>query len=209
MISSVFIVISLFFSCYCFSFLFTLSCISDQAIFFLFVSFLFRLFFFTFFLIFVVSTQFSSFITYHQHALPLPQFLQLVIFYSFLLLFLSFFLFSSFSFFSLFSSSSYPKYINMMISSIFLVISWERWSVLPHFIHAWIIPSLWLYYCYKMPKSWYSFAKFQKFWQNCVNISFPFFFFKCIVFGQHFYKLGVLGWQIQGGGVLTNRDVPL
>ena len=33
------------------------------------------------------------------------------------------------------SSFSYPNYINVMISSIFLVISWERCSPLPHFIH--------------------------------------------------------------------------
>ena len=44
MISSVFLVTSLLFSCCCFSFLFSLSRISEPAIFFLFFSFLFHLF---------------------------------------------------------------------------------------------------------------------------------------------------------------------
>ena len=34
---------------------------------------------------------------------------------------------------------SYPNYINVMISLTFLVISCERCSLLPHFIHAWAV----------------------------------------------------------------------
>ena len=98
-------------------------------------SFLLCLFFFTFFLISVVliSTQFSSFawfkfiitmITMLFLFLKVLQFLPLLFLFSpfFFLLFLFF----------LFSFSSYPS---MKISSIFLVISWERCSLLPHFIH--------------------------------------------------------------------------
>ena len=56
--------------------------------------------------------------------------------FPFLLLFLFFETFSLFSSSSFFSySSSYLSYINVMISSIFPVISWERCSPLPHFIH--------------------------------------------------------------------------
>ena len=73
---------------------------------------------------------------YHHHALTLLHVLPLFSFSSFLLLFFLFF----FSFLPFSSSSSYPNYINVMISSIFLVISWEQCSPLPHFIHPWPQP---------------------------------------------------------------------
>ena len=48
------------------------------------------------------------------------------------------FSYSSYSF-SSFSFSSYYSYPRVMISSIFLVISWERCSPLSHLIHPWSI----------------------------------------------------------------------
>ena len=132
MISSVFLTISLLFSSCCFSFLFPL-------FFFLFFSFLFCLF----------SSHSSSFLLF-QPSFPCslaslnlnlasPCSSSSSVSTSFLFpLFFSFFPLL-FSFLPLLLFLLYPNYTNVMISSIFLVISWERCSLLPHFIHSCIM----------------------------------------------------------------------
>ena len=133
MISSVSLVISLFFSCCCFSFFFSLSCISDPAIFFLFFSFLFCLFtsYSSSFLLFQPSFPRSLALLNLNLSSPCSSSSSIPT--SFLLLFFLFF----FSFLPFLLFLFISNYINVMISSIFLVISWERCSPLPHFIHSW------------------------------------------------------------------------
>ena len=147
MISSIFLDISLLFSCCCFSFLFSFFVhfqysdhFSYSAVFFL---------FFLHILPHSISTQFSSFISFAWFkfiitmiTMPFPSSSSVsssISAYSFffppLLSFLLFFFSSSsLSSSSLFYFSLYPS---VTISSIFLIISWERCSPLPHFIHPW------------------------------------------------------------------------
>ena len=120
MISSVFFVIFLLLSCCCFLFHFLSPVFPiQQSVF-----------------VFFLQPSFPRslallILNYHHHALPLFQFLSLFSSSSFLLLFLSFSS-SSFSPSSLFSSSSsYSNYINVMISSLLLVISWARTLSIP------------------------------------------------------------------------------
>ena len=142
MISSIFLDISLLFSCCCFSFLFFFSSISDPAFSFPILQFSSLSFFFT-------SSHSSSFLLFQcQPSFP----------HSLALLYISLSsLCSSFSsenslistssffpplfLFFLFSFFSFSSYPSVTISSIFLVISWERCSPLPHFIH----PCVWVH----------------------------------------------------------------
>ena len=137
MISSILLDISLPFSCCCFSFLFLFLPFPIQRSLFLFFSVLLRLFssHFSSFLLFQFPPSFPHSLALFDLSLPSRCSSSSSVSSS---ISTSFFLFSSFLFF-LFSFFFLPllfsSYPSVTISSIFLVISWERCSPLPHFIH--------------------------------------------------------------------------
>ena len=151
MISSVLLDISLLFSCCCYSFLFSFFYHFRSSILFSYSSVFFFVFFlhillhfccFSFNPVFLISFAWYKFII-TMLFLFLCKFLNFYLFFfSILFLFISFsFFLSSSFFFSLlfflfpFFFLPFSSYPSEMISSIFLVISWERCSPLPHFIH--------------------------------------------------------------------------
>ena len=140
-IVSFLLVISLFFSCCYFSFLFSLSLLHFRCTnFFPILQISSRPFFFTFFLILLFQPSFP-----HSLALLITGFI-IIILFIFLIISTSFLFsppFLPLAFLPSLSSSSYPNYISVIISSIFLVISWEQCSPLPHFIHpCWLAKSV-------------------------------------------------------------------
>ena len=144
MISSIFLDISLLFSCCCFTFLFFFSFHFRSSVLFPIIQFSSLSFssHSSSFLLFQFQPSFPHSLALLNISLSSPCFLFLCKFLNFSssFFFSPLFFSSSLSSSSLFSFSSssifsFPSYLSVTISSIFLVISWERCSPLPHFIH--------------------------------------------------------------------------